>query len=64
MSAFLRCTLSVILLLVLFEGMILAFHWMNLPSNLTVLAGTVLLLLLAVAGVAAFRFIWKFRSRS
>ena len=57
----LRAVLSIAVLLLLFEGMITAFHLLNLPSNLAVAEGTCLLLLLALGGVAAFRFTWKRR---
>ena len=57
----LRAVLSIAVLLLLFEGMITAFHLLNLPSNLAVAEGTCLLLLLAVGGFFAFRLTWKRR---
>lgn len=43
----------------MFEGMVTAFHLLNLPSNPAVLGGILLLLFTAVGGFAAFRLIWK-----
>ena len=57
-----KSLLSVLVLLLLFEGMVTAFHLLNLPSNLAVAEGTCLLLLLVVAGLVAFRGIWNRRS--
>ena len=57
-----KSLLSCLVLLLLFEGMVTAFHLLNLPSNLAVLGGTCLLLLLVAAGIAAFRGIWNRRS--
>ena len=57
-----KSLLSVLVLLLLFEGMVTAFHLLNLPSNLAVTEGTCLLLLLAVGGIVAFRGIWNRRS--
>ena len=50
---------SVVVTLLLYEGMVTAFHLLNLPSNLAVFAGMGLLLLLAVGGFVAFRSIWR-----
>jgi len=50
---------SVVVTLLLYEGMVTAFHLLNLPSNLAVLAGVCLLLVLAAAGFVVFRFIWR-----
>jgi hypothetical protein len=50
---------SLLLAMLLFEGMVTAFHLLNLPSNLAVLGGVCLLLLLSAAGVVAFRVIWR-----
>ena len=58
-----KSLLSILLLMLLFEGMVTAFHMLNLPSNLTVVIGMLLLLVLACAGVLAFRSIWKRRWR-
>ena len=57
----LRAVFSIAVLLLLFEGMITAFHLLNLPSNLAVVEGTCLLLMLAVGGFLAFRLTWKRR---
>jgi hypothetical protein len=56
---FWKSILSVVLALLLYEGMVSAFHLLNLPSNLAVFAGMGLLLLLAAGGVIVVRNIWK-----
>ena len=56
---FWKSILSVVVAMLLFEGMVTAFHLLNLPSTLAVVAGLCLLLMLAVGGVLAFRFIWR-----
>jgi hypothetical protein len=56
---FWKSILSVVVTMLLFEGMVTAFHLLNLPSSLAVLAGMCLLLLLVAGGVIAFRFIWR-----
>jgi hypothetical protein len=56
---FWKSILSVVLALLLYEGMVSAFHLLNLPSNLAVFAGMGLLLLLAAGGVVVVRIIWK-----
>jgi len=53
---------SFLALMLLFEGMVTAFHLLNLPSNRAVLEGAGLLLLLPPAGLLAFRVIWNGRS--
>ena len=57
----LKSLLSCVVLMLLFEGMVTAFHLLNLPSNLAVLGGLCLLLLLAMAGFLVFRGIWNRR---
>ncbi len=57
----LRAVLSIAVLLLLFAGMITAFHLLNLTSNLAVVEGTCLLFMLAVGGFFAFRLTWKGR---
>ncbi len=57
----LRAVLSIAVFLLLFEGMVTAFHLLNLPSNLAVVEGMCLLLMLAVGGFLAFRLTWKRR---
>lgn len=59
MQYLLKSVLTFAVLLLMFEGMVTAFHLLNLPSNLAVLEGMGLLLLTAVAGIAVLRFIWK-----
>jgi len=50
---------SAMVLMLMFEGMVTSFHLLNLPSNLAVVEGIGLLVVTAVAGFAALRFIWK-----
>jgi hypothetical protein len=47
--------------MLLYEGMVTAFHLLNLPSNFAVFAGLCLLLLVALAAFVAFRGIWNRR---
>jgi len=56
---FWKSLLSVVVTMILFEGMVTAFHLLNLPSDLTVFAGVCLLLFLAAGGFLAFRAIWR-----
>jgi hypothetical protein len=56
---FWKSILSAVVAMLLFEGMVTAFHLLNLPSTLAVVAGLCLLLILAAGGVLAFRFIWR-----
>ena len=53
--------ISILVLLLLYEGMVTAFHLLNLPSNLAVFGGILLLLALAMTGFLAFREIWNRR---
>jgi hypothetical protein len=50
---------SLLVALPLYCGMVIAFHLLNLPSNLAVIEGVCLLLLIAVGGFVAFRKIWR-----
>lgn len=59
MKLFWKSILSVAVAMLLFEGMVTAFHLLNLPSTLAVVAGLCLLLILAAGGVIAFRVIWR-----
>lgn len=59
MKLFWKSTVSVMLAMLLFEGMVTAFHLLNLPSNLAVVEGLCLLLFLAAGGFVAFRNIWR-----
>ncbi|NYF78541.1 hypothetical protein [Granulicella arctica] len=59
MKLFWKSFLSVVVTLLLYEGMVTAFHLLNLPSSLAVFAGMCLLLLLAAGGFIVFRFIWR-----
>ena len=47
--------------MLMYEGMVTAFHLLNLPSNFAVLGGVCLLLLTAAAGFGVFHRIWKRR---
>ncbi len=58
MKLFWKSILSVMLAMLLFEGMVSAFHLLNLPSNLAVVEGLCLLLFLAAGGFVAVRNIW------
>jgi hypothetical protein len=51
--------LSLLVTLLLFEGMVTAFHLLNLPSDRAVLGGVCLLLSIAAGGFIAFRTIWR-----
>ena len=54
-----RVLLSLLAAGLLYAGMVAAFHLLNLPSNLAVLEGIGLLLLLAAGGVIAIRNILR-----
>ena len=56
-----KSLLSFLLLMLLFEGMVTAFHLLNLPSTLAVVEGLCLLPVLGIAGFFAFRAIWNRR---
>ncbi len=58
---FWKSIFSLLVAMLLYEGMVTAFHLLNLPSNRAVLGGCCLLLLLAAGGVVLFRSIWKRR---
>jgi hypothetical protein len=57
----LRSTFSLLVLLLMFEGMVTAFHLLNLPSDRAVIGGVCLLMLTAVGGFLAFRLVWRRR---
>ena len=63
MQVAIKSLFSILLLMLLYEGMVTAFHLLNLPSNLAVIGGVLLLLIIAVAGFIALRGIWKRRWR-
>jgi len=50
---------SLLVMLLLFEVMVTAFHLLNLPSDRAVLGGVCLLLATAAGGFVAFRKIWR-----
>jgi len=58
-SPLFKSLLSLLVVVLLYTGMITAFHLLNLPSTRSVLGGLALLLLLAAGGLVAFRLIWK-----
>ena len=61
---FWKSLLSLLVALLLFEGMVTAFHLLNLPSNLAVFAGIGLLLCLAGGGIVLLRIIWQRRNKN
>ena len=61
MRVLFRVVLSVAVLMLMYEGMVTAFHLLNLPSNLAVLGGVCLLLLLAAVAFGVLPRIWKRR---
>jgi hypothetical protein len=56
-----KSLISLLAILPMFEGMVTAFHLLNLPSDLAVLEGVCLLTLTGVAGALVFRWIWRSR---
>lgn len=56
---FWKSLLSIAIVLALYEGLIEAFHLLNLPSTPAVFGGMCLLLLLAAGGFVVFRNIWR-----
>ncbi len=58
-SLAIRCFLSLLVIMLMFEGMVTAFHLLNLPSNRAVVGGVCLLLITAAGGFVAFRALWK-----
>jgi hypothetical protein len=58
---FWKSILSLLVAMLLYWGMVAAFHLLNLPSNRALLEGVCLLLFLAVGGFIAFRKIWRRR---
>lgn len=56
-----KTLLSLLFMLLLFEGMVTAFHLLNLPSDRAVLGGVCLLLVIAAGGFVVFRGIWRSR---
>ena len=59
MQYLLKIVVSLLVAMLMFEGMVTAFHLLNLPSSLAVLGGVCLLLVTAAGGFLAFRYIWK-----
>jgi hypothetical protein len=58
-TLFWKILLSLLVAMLLYWGMVTAFHLLNLPSNLAVLGGICLLLFLAAAGGILFRNLWR-----
>lgn len=56
---FWKVLISLLVTLLLYWGMVTAFHLLNLPSDLAVLGGVCLLLCVAVGGFFSFRTIWR-----
>jgi len=50
-----------VLILLLFQGMVAAFHLLNLPSDRAVAEGAGLLIGLVLAGFVAMRLVWRRR---
>lgn len=50
---------SLLVAMLIYWGMVTAFHLLNLPSDRAVLGGVCLLLFLAVGGFIAFRVVWS-----
>ena len=61
MALLLRSLFSLLVLMLMFEGMVTAFHLLNLPSDRAVLEGVCLLMLTAAGGFIAFRLVWRRR---
>ena len=59
MRLFWKLFSSLLVALLLFEGMVAAFHLLNLPSNRAVLGGLCLLFALAAGGFIVLRSIWR-----
>ncbi len=59
MTLFWKVLVSLIAALLLYWGMVTAFHLLNLPSNLSVVEGLALLFSLAAVGWLVFRNIWR-----
>lgn len=56
-----KVLISLLVAMLLYLGMVTAFQLLNLPSDLAVLGGVCLLLLLAAVGWIAFRTMWRRR---
>jgi hypothetical protein len=49
---------SLVVAMLLFEGMVIAFHLLNMPSDLAFWGGVCLLLFLAAGGIFVLKKIW------
>ena len=56
---FWKSLISLFVALLAFEGLVTEFHLLNLPSDLAVLVGVCLLLLIAAGGFIVLRFTWR-----
>ena len=54
-----KLLVSLLVMLLLYWGMVTAFHLLNLPSDRAVLGGVCLLASIAAGGFIAFRSIWR-----
>ncbi len=59
MTPFWKVLFSLLAAMLLYWGMVRAFHLLNLPSNLSVVEGLALLLFLAAAAWLVFRNLWR-----
>jgi len=57
--SFWKLFLSILVTLLLYWGMVTAFHLLNLPSDLAVAGGLCLLFLIAAGGFFAFKKVWR-----
>jgi len=55
----LKLFLSILVTLLLYWGMVTAFHLLNLPSDLAVVGGLCLLFLIAAGGFFVFKKVWR-----
>lgn len=56
---FWKSLFSLLVAMLIYWGMVTAFHLLNLPSDRAVLGGVCLLLFLAAGGFVAFRVVWS-----
>jgi len=58
-TLFWKVLFSLLVAMLLYWGMVTAFHLLNLPSTRSVIEGIALLLSLTVAGWLVFRNLWR-----
>jgi len=56
---FWKALVFLLVTLLLYWGMVTAFHLLNLPSDRAVLGGLCLLLLIAAGGFIVFKKVWR-----